>query len=84
MLAADQIDDHGMIALAGQIVAQAAADYVSGYAHRTLAGELPAADFLESAGVLERASEIAAYSPLLAQGRRRRATTHNQPQHWAA
>lgn len=73
-LAADQLDEHGMMALAGAIVAQAAADVVNGRTHSDRSNEYDPADFLEAAGVLHRVADIVAYSPRLAMSRKTRAT----------
>lgn len=63
-------DDRALMELAGAVVAQAAIDYVQDYHHRPVSGELPALEFLEAAGLVERAADIARYSPMLA-GRQR-------------
>jgi hypothetical protein len=66
-------DERALAALAGAIVAQAAMDYVQDYPTRPGRGELPALDFLEAAGLVDRAAEIVRYSPML-NGRKRNNT----------
>jgi hypothetical protein len=64
------LDDRALMALAGAVIAQAAMDHMCAYQHRPVSGELPALEFLEAAGLVERAAEIVRYSPMLS-GRQR-------------